>query len=901
VKRDGLVGHFGQVFRLADLDMLRSVRGRRHSFRLRLLIAVLLGVTPLAISPTAAQAANVTEQQGSRGVNTFLNYHNASGVGVRVAPFAFIEISCKVYDPAIASANPDGYWYRVASSPWNNQYYAPANTFMNGDAVGGPFTHNTDFAVPDCGTAAPAITLSKGPAAPSGFRYAITLDNFPAGQSISVNCYDSASPNGFYPFWMVTDGSGHAFTQSYCYSADGPDHWVIAGGTQSNHVSWGATGGTGGGTGGTGSGAATDCPPGSGQARKRGDTNCDGTVRVAIVGDSYISGEGAASGIRSEAPTEQGRGYLSGTDVVTNLFAKPPNACHRSAASWAVREALDLTSAENVLFTACSGAVVDDVTSIGQYTGSPAGVIGARPQTTELLAYNNVRPVDLVFISLGGNDIGFSDIITECITSFCRYHTAWLNRWATDIEAVGARLRYAYSEIAAAASSAQLWVADYPDPLMRKTCGATGLPTLRLGLIDEAEQDWLKSNVVSALDGQIALAASQAKVKFIEMKGAAEGHQVCSDALEWYVNGLKAGNDVPVRGAGPLGAESFHPTAAGHRHMAAIADAAFTADSSFGRTKATVPQVARIPFSRSNASVSNLQGDPNAAAVLQPAAPMQVVVNGLPPSTRLKVVVHSVPTEVGWITTDATGSGEFNGDTPPGLYPGYHSVGVEDAVTGEQLAFGGALVAETSACQSSESEPDADGDRLPNQCDPDAKDGPLGDVDGDGVSNSSDDCPTVSDSAQSDTNQNGRGDACDPSFGVDPRLGYWTSSLYGAVVPSRLLDSRNGGATVDGQFAQIGLRSPGSVTELQVAGRGGVPADAASVVLNVTVDQPSAGGFVTVWPCGTARPDASNLNYATGQTIPNAVISKVGPGGKVCLYTYATTHLIVDVNGYNPS
>ena len=91
-----------------------------------------------------------TETQGSRGVNTFSNYHNASGPGTRVNPSQQVQVSCKVYDPTIASANPDGYWYRIASAPWSNAYYAPANTFMNGDPPGGPFTHNTDFAVPNC-------------------------------------------------------------------------------------------------------------------------------------------------------------------------------------------------------------------------------------------------------------------------------------------------------------------------------------------------------------------------------------------------------------------------------------------------------------------------------------------------------------------------------------------------------------------------------------------------------------------------------------------------------------------------------------------------------------------------------------------------------------------------------
>lgn len=83
-------------------------------------------------------------------VNTFLNYHNASGIGPAIAAGQWVEVACKVYDPAIGSVNPDGYWYRIASAPWSGAYYSPANTFMNGDPYGGPYTHNTDFAVPNC-------------------------------------------------------------------------------------------------------------------------------------------------------------------------------------------------------------------------------------------------------------------------------------------------------------------------------------------------------------------------------------------------------------------------------------------------------------------------------------------------------------------------------------------------------------------------------------------------------------------------------------------------------------------------------------------------------------------------------------------------------------------------------
>ena len=84
---------------------------------------------------------------------------------------------------------------------------------------------------------------------------------------------------------------------------------------------------------------------------------------------------------------------------------------------------------------------------------------------------------------------------------------------------------------------------------------------------------------------------------------------------------------------------------------------------------------------------------------------------------------------------------------------------------------------------------------------------------------------------------------------------------------------------------------------LQVTGRGGVPANATAVVLNVTVTDPEAAGYVTVYPCGTTRPNASNLNYTPGVTIPNNVIVKVGAGGTVCLYSQQATNLIADIDG----
>ena len=77
-----------------------------------------------------------------------------------------------------------------------------------------------------------------------------------------------------------------------------------------------------------------------------------------------------------------------------------------------------------------------------------------------------------------------------------------------------------------------------------------------------------------------------------------------------------------------------------------------------------------------------------------------------------------------------------------------------------------------------------------------------------------------------------------------------------------------------------------------------MPADATAVILNVTAVQAGAAGYVSVFPCGEGVPNASNLNFALGQTVPNAVVAKVGAGGAVCVFAEQPTHLLVDVNGY---
>ena len=131
-----------------------------------------------------------------------------------------------------------------------------------------------------------------------------------------------------------------------------------------------------------------------------------------------------------------------------------------------------------------------------------------------------------------------------------------------------------------------------------------------------------------------------------------------------------------------------------------------------------------------------------------------------------------------------------------------------------------------------------------------------------------------------------------------------SNSGYAAVVPARLLDTRSGQTTIDGQYAAVGALASNDALDLQVTGRGGVPSgtSAGAVVLNVTAVQPTVHGYITIWPMGAVQPLASNLNLNPGTTIPNLVIAKVGDNGRVSIFngSQAPTDILVDVQGWLP-
>lgn len=120
---------------------------------------------------------------------------------------------------------------------------------------------------------------------------------------------------------------------------------------------------------------------------------------------------------------------------------------------------------------------------------------------------------------------------------------------------------------------------------------------------------------------------------------------------------------------------------------------------------------------------------------------------------------------------------------------------------------------------------------------------------------------------------------------------------FTAVTPARILDTRTGNGA---PIAKVGADE---TIELQVAGRGGIPAaGVAAVAVNLTVTEPTAVGFVTAYPAGEPRPLASNTNFVAGQTVATAAVIKLGAGGRIALVnSHGSSHLVVDVTGWHAS
>lgn len=118
------------------------------------------------------------------------------------------------------------------------------------------------------------------------------------------------------------------------------------------------------------------------------------------------------------------------------------------------------------------------------------------------------------------------------------------------------------------------------------------------------------------------------------------------------------------------------------------------------------------------------------------------------------------------------------------------------------------------------------------------------------------------------------------------------ASLFQSVPPTRVLDTRLTGQTL----------GPGRILSQPLAGVDGIGPAATAVVSNVTAVDTTVGSYFTVYPDdgpGSVRPTASDVNWDTGQIVPNLTVALVGSAGGTDVYNdLGHADLLIDVFGY---
>jgi lysophospholipase L1-like esterase len=321
-----------------------------------------------------------------------------------------------------------------------------------------------------------------------------------------------------------------------------------------------------------------------------------GSLRMAVLGDSYQSGEGLIKSSSSyECGTDLDRGlYFEGTNVpvtapsyssrycftidgspvssaewaqlpTTRAQVEYANTCHRSDTAAGVLASQTLGVAEDdLLFVPCSGAVIDDVTAKAHAPLSPPGVAGGRSQVDELRIFNAEAPVDVVTVGVGGNDIPFSGVIQRCLAPFTSCASL---QYTSGISSVVAGLQTDVETLLSltksAAPNAQVFLIGYPKVVENTSisCIGLGIPPLNL---NSSEATWIEETLIPDLNTMLQAAAANAGVRFIDIHDATDGNEICSS--DPYINGIRPGSDI----FGIGGNESFHPNENGHNAFAPV-------------------------------------------------------------------------------------------------------------------------------------------------------------------------------------------------------------------------------------------------------------------------------------------------------------------------------------------
>jgi lysophospholipase L1-like esterase len=263
-----------------------------------------------------------------------------------------------------------------------------------------------------------------------------------------------------------------------------------------------------------------------------------GSAVLVALGDSYMSGEGAAV-------------YYQGTDDGGG------NQCRRSPTAWAALAAQQ-PPFDRLAFLACSGAAIRNVPEVGPIADATAQ---SGEQDTQLGSYHALQQSSpftprMVVLSLGGNDSGFSTLGLMCLApGDC---STQQKLWFDTLDQVEPALRQAYDEIDAAFPATPVVVTAYPDPIDNTPDPATGRIE-RCGQVAlmPAERVFV-SRFVTALNERIRRVATEKGFHFLEQmqNSLAASHLQLCDPL----NDDRPGLDfIGLRSVSGTAEQRFNP------------------------------------------------------------------------------------------------------------------------------------------------------------------------------------------------------------------------------------------------------------------------------------------------------------------------------------------------------
>ncbi|GAB3680318.1 SGNH/GDSL hydrolase family protein [Angustibacter aerolatus] len=271
------------------------------------------------------------------------------------------------------------------------------------------------------------------------------------------------------------------------------------------------------------------------------------------LGDSFSSGEGAGDyapdSDRDENSTWDHVGQFLDDHLIPgdHTTKKPENYCHRSGNAYGQIVAGSNDFAGGSSFAACSGAVTTD------FRNPNGGNADERAQLDQI-----TKDTSFITFSVGGNDVGFADVLRDCVWDGATCQGKHDAKFAQDLVDLKPKLVQLYRDaLSRAAPGARLVVVGYPQLFPDDPSDSYR------NLLYADSQVWMNAKGAE-LNAMLASAAREAGVEFVDPTEAFAGHGIGSDD-PWF-------NDIELGGPGfsPVDPGSFHPNAAGQAALAAL-------------------------------------------------------------------------------------------------------------------------------------------------------------------------------------------------------------------------------------------------------------------------------------------------------------------------------------------